>query len=56
MRASFMAWGPAFKKGLTIEGFENVHVYPLVANLLGLKYNEQAIDGKFEVLKPILKK
>jgi hypothetical protein len=55
MRASFMAWGPAFKKGLTIEGFENVHVYPLIAHLLGLKYNAQAIDGKFEVLKPILK-
>jgi predicted AlkP superfamily pyrophosphatase or phosphodiesterase len=55
MRASFMAWGPAFKKGLTIDGFENVHVYPLVAHILGLKYNEQAIDGKFEVLKPIIK-
>ena len=55
MRASFMAWGPAFKKGLTIDGFENLHVYPLVAHILGLKYNAQAIDGKFEVLKPILK-
>jgi predicted AlkP superfamily pyrophosphatase or phosphodiesterase len=55
MRASFMAWGPAFKKGLTIDGFENVHIYPLVANLLGLNFNAQAIDGKFEVLKPILK-
>jgi predicted AlkP superfamily pyrophosphatase or phosphodiesterase len=55
MRASFMAWGPAFKKGLTIDGFENVHVYPLVAHILGLKYNEQTIDGKFKVLSPILK-
>lgn len=55
MRASFMAWGPAFKKGLLIDGFENVHVYPLVAHLLDLKYNEQTIDGKFEVLSQILK-
>lgn len=55
MRASFMAWGPAFKKGMNIDGFENVHVYPLVAHILGLKYNEQAIDGKFEKLKSILK-
>jgi hypothetical protein len=55
MRASFMAWGPAFNEGLTIDGFENVHVYPLVAHILGLQYNPQAIDGKFEVLKPILK-
>jgi predicted AlkP superfamily pyrophosphatase or phosphodiesterase len=29
MRASFMAWGPAFKKGIKIAGFENVNVYPL---------------------------
>jgi len=55
MRASFMAWGPAFKKGLLIDGFENVHVYPLVANILGLKVDEQKIDGKFEVLSATLK-
>jgi len=56
MRASFLAWGPAFKTGLIIEGFENVHVYPLIAHILGLQYDEKNIDGKFEVLKPILKK
>ncbi len=56
MRAYFTAWGPAFKKGLTIEHFENVNVYPLIAHILGLKYDETDIDGKFKVLKPILKK
>ncbi len=56
MRASFMAWGPAFKEGLMIEGFENVHVYPLVAKILGLKVDESKIDGKLKVLQPILKK
>ena len=55
MRASFMAWGPAFKKGLTIDGFENINIYPLVAHILGLNYDSKTIDGKFEVLKPILK-
>ena len=55
MRASFMAWGPAFKKGLTIDGFENVNIYPIVADILGLAYDKKTIDGKFEVLKPILK-
>ena len=55
MRASFMAWGPAFKNGLTIDGFENVNVYPMIAHLLGLNYDEKNIDGKLEVLKPILK-
>ena len=54
MRATFMAWGPAFKKGLLIEGFENVNIYPLVANILGLKYDEAEIDGKLNILKPIL--
>jgi len=55
MRASFMAWGPAFKKGLTIDGFENVNIYPLVAEILGLKYDPKTIDGKLKVLSPILK-
>ena len=55
MRASFMAWGPAFKTGLRINGFENIHVYPLIANLLGLQFDEKEIDGRAEVLKGILK-
>jgi predicted AlkP superfamily pyrophosphatase or phosphodiesterase len=55
MRASFMAWGPAFKNGLSIQGFENIHVYPLIAHILGLQYDENAIDGKFSALAPILK-
>jgi hypothetical protein len=55
MRASFSAWGPAFKNGLTIDGFENVNVFPLVAHILGLQYDEKSIDGKFDVLRPILK-
>jgi predicted AlkP superfamily pyrophosphatase or phosphodiesterase len=55
MRATFMAWGPAFKTGLRINDFENVNVYPLIAKILGLQINEKEIDGKLEVLKPILK-
>lgn len=54
MRATFMAWGPAFKKGLSIEGFENVNVYPIVAKILGLDYDENSIDGKLNVLQSIL--
>ena len=55
MRATFMAWGPAFKKGLSIDDFENVNVYPIVAKILGLDYDEKSIDGKLTVLKSILK-
>ena len=34
--------------------FANVNVYPLVADILGLKI-DQPIDGKIKVLKKILK-
>lgn len=56
MRASFQAWGPAFKKGLHIQGFENIHVYPLIAKILGLQYDATKIDGKTETLERVLNK
>ncbi len=55
MHASFYAWGPAFKEQQQIAGFENVHVYPLIAKILGLSYDAGAIDGKLSVLQPVLK-
>lgn len=54
MQGIFYAKGPAFKKEVVIPAFENVHIYPLIAEILDLKYDEQAIDGKIEVLKSIL--
>jgi predicted AlkP superfamily pyrophosphatase or phosphodiesterase len=54
MGATFYAWGPAFKTGQTIPAFENVHVYPLIAHILGLKISEP-IDGSFKVLQGTLK-
>jgi len=56
MRASFQAWGPAFKKDLRIQGFENIHVYPLIADILGLQYDAARIDGKEEILREVLNK
>jgi predicted AlkP superfamily pyrophosphatase or phosphodiesterase len=53
MHAVFYAWGPAFKKGLTIPPFNNVDVYPLIAELLGLKYDFK-IDGNDHLIKEIL--
>ncbi|MFZ6024590.1 MAG: ectonucleotide pyrophosphatase/phosphodiesterase [Bacteroidota bacterium] len=55
MHASFQAWGPAFKKGLKINGFENIHIYPLIATILGLNYDASKIDGKKKVLEQVLK-
>lgn len=54
MHAVFYANGPAFKSGLEIETFQNIHVYPLVCKILGLPIPDD-IDGKLEVLEPILK-
>lgn len=54
MKASFYAWGPLFKQNITVPEFRNVNVYPLVAEILGLKITEP-IDGKLNVLKNTLK-
>lgn len=54
MKATFYAWGPEFKNNLEIGEFANINVYPLVAEVLGLKVN-QPIDGKLKVLGKILK-
>lgn len=55
MNAVFQAWGPAFKPGKTMGTFENIHVYPLVAKILGLPV-EHTIDGKARVLEKVLQK
>jgi len=57
MKASFFAMGPDIRSGVTVEPFENVDVYPLVAKLLGLDIahlKTGAIDGELRPLQPIL--
>ncbi|MDR2237927.1 MAG: ectonucleotide pyrophosphatase/phosphodiesterase [Chryseobacterium sp.] len=53
MKAVFYAWGPEFNTNQIINEFENINVYPLVTEILGLK-TEQPIDGKLKVLKEVL--
>ena len=55
MYASFYAWGPAFKTHMNIDGFANIHVYPLVAKILGLHYDAASIDGNIKVLQRVLR-
>lgn len=52
MGATFIAWGPVFKKGLTIEPFENVEIYGLMTKILGLK--PSANDGKGKLSEQVL--
>ncbi|ATN06612.1 alkaline phosphatase family protein [Chryseobacterium indologenes] len=54
MKATFYAWGPEFKNHIAIDEFNNINVYPMVAEVLGLKI-DQPIDGKQKVLRGILK-
>jgi predicted AlkP superfamily pyrophosphatase or phosphodiesterase len=54
MQASFQAWGPALKIGKRIPPFENVDIYPLVAQMLGLVYDPLEIDGRSDTWKKVL--
>lgn len=52
MRALFVAHGPAFRRGAVLPAFDNVHVYPLLARLLGVR--EAPNDGSIAPLLPAL--
>ena len=51
----FYAQGPQIQQGMQIAPFQNIHIYPLVCKILGLPIPE-GIDGKVEVLEPVLKR
>jgi predicted AlkP superfamily pyrophosphatase or phosphodiesterase len=53
MRGIFYAAGPDLKTGLVVDEFQNIHIYPLIAHILGLAL-PSGIDGKFSALAPIL--
>jgi hypothetical protein len=53
MRGIFYAEGPDIRRGVTLRPFENVNIYPLIANILGMK--TPSTDGNENVLSGILK-
>jgi predicted AlkP superfamily pyrophosphatase or phosphodiesterase len=53
MAASFVAAGPAFRAGVLLPPFDNVHVHPLLLRLLGLP--PMATDGDAAVLATALR-
>lgn len=53
MGALFLAHGPAFRPGVMLPAFDNVHVYPLLAKLIGV--TPAASDGDPQVLAGALK-
>lgn len=54
MGAIFYAKGPNIKAGVKIPAFDNIHVYPFVAAILGI--TPPKVDGDLKVLEGILKK
>lgn len=53
MRGIFYAAGPNIRPGVKLAPFENVHIYPLLAQILGLRM--EAIDGDVRVLQQVLR-
>lgn len=55
IEAIFYANGSHFQSGMTIPSFENIHIYPLICEILDLEIPKE-VDGKLEVLSDTLKK
>ncbi len=55
MKATFIAFGPAFKENKKIGEFQNVNVFPIVTDILKLKITDP-IDGTEKVANEILQK
>lgn len=52
MQGIFLAVGPDFQKGHSIPKFENIHIYNLLTNILGITGVEN--DGDFEEVKMMI--
>ena len=53
MRGIFVATGPAFKSGVTVPAFENVHIYNALSEVLGV--SPAANDGDPKVARSLLR-
>lgn len=53
MGALFIASGPAFKSGVVVKPFQNIHVYDLLAHILGLRPapNDGSLDSTRAMLR-----
>ncbi len=54
MHGIFYANGPQIKSDMTINSFDNIHIYPLICKILGLPVPAE-VQGDLAVLVPILK-
>ena len=54
MHGIFYANGPAFKNGYAAPSVKNIHIYPLMCEILGIEI-PNSIDGKLDQLERVLK-
>ena len=54
MAGIFYARGPALVEETTISSFENIHIFPLIMDILDLEITDE-IDGRLSVLEDILR-
>jgi len=54
MHGIFYGNGPAFKNGYTAPSVKNIHIYPLMCEILGIEIPNN-IDGKLDQLESVLK-
>jgi predicted AlkP superfamily pyrophosphatase or phosphodiesterase len=53
MRAIFLAHGPDFRRGAVVPAFRNIHLYALLAELLGVR--PAATDGSLDSVRTLLR-
>jgi hypothetical protein len=53
LRSIFIAHGPAFKSGLVVEPFQNIHIYHLICAIL--KLQPASNDGNLDSVRVMLK-
>ena len=57
MHGIFYASGPGIKLGIQISAFENIHIYPMICNLLDIEpYSgkKDSPEGDMQILNHIL--
>jgi ectonucleotide pyrophosphatase/phosphodiesterase family protein 5 len=52
MRGIFIAYGPAFRRGARVPPFRNIHIYPLLAQVLGV--TPVPTDGSLDSVRSVL--
>lgn len=56
MLAVFYAYGPNFKRKSLLKAFDNVEIYAVIAQVLGLNYDPKNIDGTVNIANKIVVK